>query len=312
MVLPFGRTDYKYTVEGWVYQEDRQFSIAPAGVTLSATKTYKASFNLLGQPTQLTHADDPTSPSVTTLTYDERGLPFTLSRVVGNQSTLLGQLERNLAGEVTLRTSGFAQGQTWSYDDLGRVVSESFRSCSQGAVPYATSKSCAQTGTTVVGGEALSYYRSGDVKSVSDTSTGQKLTYTFDAQHQLASARSTPDATLYSGDFTYTPGGRVASAKISSSNATTDVRPRDVLYSYPAVTDTTNQVTDASPSARLAVRTRRMFPSFAGGPWGRNVHRHTGPPGGSNGRNRGPRGPRFPDDPSSGARRSIEPSSTCP
>ncbi len=221
--LPFGSIDYDYSVEGWATQEDRQFTITPegpSGPSLGDTRTYQVSYNALGQPIRVTHADNATTPTVTRAVYDERGLPQYVNRLVKDangveQPTLLARVARNTAGLPTTRYSNFDQGQSWTYDPLGRVSAHAIRSCTAALATPSVSQICAGSGTTV-GGETIAYHDSGDVDTMQDPFSGATIDYTFDAQHQLRHAE-TVAGSLYQADMTYSPAGRVQAAQVTSS-----------------------------------------------------------------------------------------------
>jgi RHS repeat-associated protein len=237
--LPFGTIDYDYTVEGRVSNEERAFTVAPGGVPLSDTRSYNVTYNALGQPVRIRHADtnsqpgDAGAPTVTRTIYDARGLPLDVNRLVDvsgtTTTTLLARVTRNAAGVPIERYSAFDQGQAWAYDALGRVTSHGIRSCTAGPVAISVSRTCAQSGMTV-GGETIAYYDSGDVESIQDPFTGKTITYSFDAQHQLVNAITTVGEPFYQADLSYTPAGRVRTARVTSSGP--GVSQRDVRHEY--------------------------------------------------------------------------------
>lgn len=297
-----GTTTYEYTVEGWVSEETRSFSVAPHGAVISDQRTIKRTYNAMGALERTVHADDPDAPTVTLAEYDERGLPHALyldplpeepapspggnppsldpirvtpdgrhsfaaptmlnrtfsiagfEKVVLTQTatepepshTLLAKLDRNLAGAVTRRTSDFAQAQTWGYDDLGRIRAGIIRAC-PGQYGISASQSCATSGS-VIGGEHLTYTSLGNVRTVTDAASGKSIRYTYDAQHQLATAVSTPAAD-YAANFLYSPAGRVTEAYVSGTGP--GVLERDVLYDYPDI-----GAADADPSTVSALQPR--------------------------------------------------------
>ncbi len=284
--LPFGSIDYDYSVEGLVTQEDRQFTITPdgpSGPSLSDARSYQVSYNALGQPLRVTHADDGATPTVTRTTYDERGLPLYVNRLVNvsgtEQPTLLARLVRNTAGVPTTRYSDFDQGQAWTYDPLGRVASHGIRSCTASLVTPSASRTCAESGTTV-GGETIAYFDSGDVDTIQDPFTGATMEYTFDAQHQLLHAE-TLAGSLYVADLTYSPAGRVDTAHVTSSapgavarNVSHEYSPADPPNDPPAdphavrrLVDQTSQntvgVLDYDPTGNL---THKTWSAGAGDP----------------------------------------------
>lgn len=237
--LPFALVDYQYTVEGWVTNENRAFTIRPAGVALSDTRSYNVTYNALGQPLRVEHADangqpgDAGAATVTRTTYDERGLPLYVNRLVDvnntTTTTLLAKVVRNTAGLPTTRFSDFNQGQAWTYDPLGRVTSHGIRSCTAAPVAPTVSRTCAESGTTV-GGETIAYYDSGDVESIEDPFSGAKVNYTFDSQHQLVNATTSIGDPFYEADLSYTLAGRVETARVTSAGP--GVAQRNVRHDY--------------------------------------------------------------------------------
>jgi RHS repeat-associated protein len=234
--LPFGAIDNYYTIDGLLKREDRSFAISPFGTSLSDSRSMNIVYNVAGQPTRVKHADSAASPTIIDTTYDARALPRLLKHAAGSPSTLLAQVDRNLAGVPTVRFSGFAQGQTWSYDPLGRVVAHRVRAClGQGPVTPATSRTCASTTGTIQGGESIAYDDAGNVESLEDGLRGTQFAFSYDRQHQLESAAtilSPVGSVEYSAELTYSPAGRVFSANIQSSNTGADVWPRNVTYDY--------------------------------------------------------------------------------
>lgn len=218
------------------------------------------SYNALGQPVRVVHADESETPVVTVTEYDERGLPQALSRTDGELSSVLAHIDRNLAGVATTRASGFGQGQTWSYDSLGRVTDHRARACPAiGATDLASSRQCAESGAVPLGGETLRYYPSGNLATLAEPINGVEFGFSYDFQHQLSSVTTVQSgltSVAYEADFAYTPGGRLLSARVASDNTSPDVWPRDVEYDYQA---SAKSITTTTPASACGpTRCRRM------------------------------------------------------
>src|SRR5690606_6798537 len=94
------------------------------------TRTQTFTYNAAGQPVSVSHGDDAPGQAATlsTLTYDLRGQPSTLSWHPGGTPALLATGTRNPAGLVTALSSpiggssGDAVETAWVRDLLGRVT----------------------------------------------------------------------------------------------------------------------------------------------------------------------------------------------
>lgn len=241
--LPFATIEYEYTEEGFVSREERALNVAPFPMMMgpiNSTLAQTFDYDAQGKVIEVAHADLVTLPTTTTTTYDERGLPLAVSVNTGTGSMELARLTRNLAGVPTQRTS-FGMTHQWFYDTLGRVDDHKIIRPQQPGQPIA--------------GENLTWDSVGNVRSVAyypSGTMGKTLTYTYDKQHQLATAVAS-DGT-YSGNFEYSAAGRLLHVDIGSTIETTDVAPRNVRYGYEPV-----EVPDpANPGSTITIPGDRM------------------------------------------------------
>jgi RHS repeat-associated protein len=227
--LPFdGAIDHAYSAEGRLIEQRRSFNIAPFGEAVSDARVIRISYNALGAPVDVEHADHASMPTTTTHVYDDRGLPVALTGSGGPSLApprALARLHRNLAGVPTHRYNDYGpHGQNWTYDDLGRVVDHQIR----GRVCGISETGCS---IVTVGGETLYHDDVGNLQAQTNRAIDATLMFAYDSQHQLTSATST-DGLLYDASFTYTPAGRLDTASVFSGDRRAQVRSRDVWYDY--------------------------------------------------------------------------------
>jgi len=227
--------------KGWgsriTYTKTTQhIAVDPFGTgAVTDTSVIEMSYNALGAPKQVVHADG----TKTLHEYDARGLPSVLS--AWGKSTPdaapawleLGKVERGISGAPIRRNTPLSnQLVQWRYDRNGRVTSTGIFTlpCTPSggfdtACKYA-----------LVAGERLTYEDVGNVRSVENIAHAHVLDFTYDPQHQLETAvsRATNHAAAgetYAAYFGYHPGGRVREVDITASAA--DIPNRHVRYDYP-------------------------------------------------------------------------------
>lgn len=214
----FADTSFEYTDEGWVAAEILDVNgVAPFGAASALTdaRTIRTTYNALGAPKRIEHADGQT---VTEYTYDERGQIRTVdAHSISDPTTIvqLASFTRSVAGVPRVRTTSSGYSHEWTYDQLGRVLDHQAR---------------AAAGATFAG-EEIDYGSTGNVRSLLNHAASLRLNFTYDTQHQLLTASSEDGGAAYDAAFTYSPGGRVLTSRIQSANP--DVRSRDVTHTYP-------------------------------------------------------------------------------
>ena len=212
VTLPFGSVAYRYDVHGRVAREERTFSSTYLAQA-NATQWVERAYNLLGQPTQVSW-DDGTRWQVT---YDTRGLPAAVNWAKPGERVppTLAAYERSLAGAPRVHRSTYDQQRTWTYDALGRVVTDRV---------FQPSTNRSSWSERTYGYDGL-----GELRIVSGQTNGvsAKATYEYDSRHRLLRAKGPSN---YLATFAYTAGGNVARAKVTGS----DQPDRDVNHHYGA------------------------------------------------------------------------------
>jgi RHS repeat-associated protein len=223
---PLWTRSYQHDARGNLVQDSFDFDLEPAlGVAIADTRTLVRSFNPIGAVVEEWHGDGstPGGSTHTTTAYDRRGLPKTLT---WQQTTpiVLATATRNGAGLVTALGNG-TTNQVWTHDSIGRVTSMQASSTLM-SPPVQIS-------------EAFTYYGTDDPQTLATFRAGlgtQNFTFSFDDRHQLVFAENDAD---YTGDFSYTPGGRLATATVTAPGGAPLAPPRDVEYIYPTVAEVT-------------------------------------------------------------------------
>lgn len=164
--------------------------------------------------------------------YDARGLPSHINayRMPSGSSQAVGVQTRNVAGLVTKRKTNLPGNKwvesNWSFDKLGRVTSQ-----------------VVQKGPTItpVVRQDICYFGNDDPKQL-DHHLGlmfKRFAYEYDYRHQLTDAIETTVPGYYTGEFAYSPAGRLLFAAELSSVAPSngvpqgsDLKPRTVDYQY--------------------------------------------------------------------------------
>lgn len=202
---------FNYDAGGHIQSSSQRFLL---GWAPQDARTEAATYNALGAPAVLTHADG----TQAIYSYDRRGLPAE----VRTPQAVVAAERRNSAGLVVGRTlsPSFPVGSiTWTYDALGRPTHQEVRGrVSSWGFPG------------IVGSQTTTYYDSGDVRHVNEVivSSGRSFDYTYDRQSQILGAR---DNRGYLATNVYTPAGRLLGAKLTVP-ATADIQGRDVFYDY--------------------------------------------------------------------------------
>ncbi|WP_440073266.1 RHS repeat-associated core domain-containing protein [Streptosporangium sp. OZ121] len=150
------------------------------------------------------------------LAYNRDGTAAQAEFVIGGKTMAIRQ-HRNSAGVVTSRkintrdTAGFGTRDTYyNHDRFGRVTAVTNRAPGSG-------------GAAQHYRQTLSYYGNGQIHRIAEqlgdaSAPAATTTYTYDDRLQLQSATQSGGAG-YFGGFTYTPGGRMAGANITTNPA---------------------------------------------------------------------------------------------
>ncbi|MFC8278183.1 RHS repeat-associated core domain-containing protein [Streptomyces sp. NPDC057271] len=183
-----------------------------------------------------------------TYAYDQAGQPLSLrTRIAGSPLLTVAELTRNAVGQITRRQAN--PGGVAGY--AGQTANRTYTPTGQ---PDDFSLTVGTTSVYTIdnsyngGGRLLSTYE----QLINNAAT--TFTYNYDARHQLTSARQTavqPGGGVdYIAAFTYTDGGRLASANIGNTAPAVRMNPRNVSYMYdPANPQRLTQLTkpDATP-----------------------------------------------------------------
>jgi RHS repeat-associated protein len=234
---PTWSRSYEHDARGNVIEDSLHFDLEPAlGVAIEDTRTRVRTFNPLGGVVDEWHGDGTTlsGSTHTTTSYNRRGLPATLT---WQQMTpvVLATATRNGAGLLKSLGAG-AVTQSWTHDTLGRVTSTSATSTASGQPTIS---------------EAWTYYATDDPHTLATSRTGmatRNFTFSFDDRHQLENAF---DDAGYAADFSFTAGGRLATAAVASVAAPL-APPRDVDYVYPDPQDADYDLLDPEAVRALA------------------------------------------------------------
>jgi RHS repeat-associated protein len=211
---------FAYDPRGNVKTDTLGFALPASVGTLSDTRTVSREYNALGGVTSEKHGDDPASPTSTTTTFDRRGAAKTVTWQQMPPVTL-ATATRNGAG-LTTSILGASVRQSWTYDQLGRVIDL---------------KGSGPPGLTVRVSEQWTYYGLDDPETITTFRSGlsqRLLTFSYDDRHQLTDADD--DINGYTGHFEYLASGRLDRAYIASVGAPM-APPRDVDYLYANTSD---------------------------------------------------------------------------
>lgn len=231
-------TSYSYDPEGNTSGESRAFDFG--GVT--GTRATSTTYGPFGRVAEHAYADNAVGTTAQTrarFQYDARGLPSGLSWITPKTSPStdaprpIATQVRNTAGQVLSRTAQLAAtpstwgwrdlASTWTYDRLGRMTSVAVADAAGGA-PFAR--------------QALAYRGLDDPRSmqhVMGTAT-YDFVYDHDVRHQLTAVSEA--AGKYSAGYTFTPGGKLATARVNApAQMGGAVVNRDVNYAYASGVD---------------------------------------------------------------------------
>ena len=206
--------EFQYDAFGRATSSSQRFLVSGAPTT---TLTTTATYNAIGGPTRVDHADGTTA----FYAYDRRGLPvelWTPSYDVARQS-------RNPAGLVKKRVFRYSGGNaramtTWIYDQLGRLKEQRV----QARPTFSWMDVAIQT---------HEYFASNDVRATSETliSSTRTMKVAYDHQSQI---KGVEDTRGYSASYEYTPAGRVLQQRLVVPPGA-DTPARDVFYDYDEV-----------------------------------------------------------------------------
>jgi len=234
---PIGMTTYEYDAEGEVSSEHRDLEVnVGGGDPIAIDERLSMTYNALGAPVDMSHQRTGDGTSLIRTTYDEMGYPHSVGAGYSSVETpsdtiTLATLEVSpYTGVARGRhgASSAAPSQTWTYDDIGRIVSNKVSASG-----------------TLRAGEGATYYANGNVATLLDHGSGVTFSYEYDPQDQLIGV-STSDPSFYAAAFEYTKNGRVQTAYTGSSNTSADVFPRDVNYYYPWGYEAPHSILDRS------------------------------------------------------------------
>jgi RHS repeat-associated protein len=216
------RTSATYNAQGQPLTSTQEFTAADYNLTRSLGRTYFIS----GAPRQTSYNDSIGGANATTstLSYDPRGLPASVSITAQPRGAEVTSLTRNVAGLVTLRSanvSGGANTSTWIYDKLGRVENHEIK-----------------VGTTQIARQLLAYQGNDDPQTLDHwlgPTNRKQLTFGYDYQHQLTSVGETQLPNAFTATYNYRTSGSGRLAGVTEAAAAlagSDVMPRNVTYVY--------------------------------------------------------------------------------
>ena len=193
---------------------------------VSGERRVKTNYGPGGKVVEVDYGDGASTDVTGTIarySFDERANPSRLETKLTNSGSFSTQAEfiRNPSGLVTqrLRNGSPSQNAMWTYDQLGRITSQSV---------YA--------GSTKVADQLLTYWGSDDPKTLSHSGYGieqRDFAFFYDDRHELAEV--TTDDSSFASSYAFTPGGRLSHATVNALEADgSDVRNRDVDYIYQA------------------------------------------------------------------------------
>jgi RHS repeat-associated protein len=206
-----GEVAYTYGPRGLHLTETRIFTLDTLA-QLDVTKAVNREYNALDELTRSTWDDG----QMWSIAYDGRGLVETVRWYdpAAENWQNVADYERSLAGLPLARGSSYGQTRTFTYDSLGRPLTD-----------------VVTVNDSPLADRSYTYNDSGDLVGVEGQTNGVSAaaTYTYDAQHRLLSA-SGPNG--YTGAFTYSAAGNVQTAEVSWNGSAEN---RHVRYEYGAV-----------------------------------------------------------------------------
>lgn len=208
---PFGEVAYGYEARGLLATETRSISL-DAPVQLNVTQSVTREYNALGLPTISTWNDG----QKWRLNYDQRGLVRQVrwhNPAIGDWQEV-ADYERNLSGLPRMRHTSFGQSRAFTYDTLGRPLTD-----------------VVEVNGSTIAERRYTYSGAGDLAQVSGRTNGVSAdaAYSYDQHHRLLTA-SGPNG--YQGQFSYSMAGNVQSASVDWNGSNES---RAVDYEYGAV-----------------------------------------------------------------------------
>lgn len=195
-------------MRGDITVEERSISISDA-VLLSVTQRVERDYNALGQFTESSWEDG----QRWRISYDERGLVDTVEwlDLQTDMWQVVADYDRSVAGFPRVRTTSFDQNRSFTYDPLGRHLTDTI---------VANGAEIATRGYT--------YSDAGNLTEVSGGTSGESAAafYTYDSQHRLLTANGPND---YSAAFSYSPAGNIVTADVTWMGSP---HTRNVRYEY--------------------------------------------------------------------------------
>jgi len=214
---------FTYDARGQVTAETLAFDLEPAlGVPIADSRTQHRNYSGLGQVADQWHGDglDQGTSTHTQVSPNDRGLPAAIV-LFGDTPSVHAIALHNAAGVMTSLVSKGVQ--TWTHDVLGRVTRMEARS-SVATPPVQIS-------------EDFTYLGMDDTASLTTFRHGlgaHEFTFDYDRRHQLVGASSNQE---YEALFSYTRGGRLATAYVDAPAGAPLALPRDVTYEYAGTQD---------------------------------------------------------------------------
>ena len=213
--LPGGTASYTYDARGLPTKEAWSLRTSVGAASVTAEQFVLREYNALGTPIRLEYDNGQRFR----IDYDTRGLPSDIFWWEGTWKRI-ARYTRARGGQPRKRSTDFAQERVWTYDVLGRVLTDTVR---------------VGTNANVVG-QPVSvrnyvYGALGEFESVSGF-TGKldaRARYAYDARHRVTGATGPAG---YSGAFTYSSTGNVVTSSVSWPMGADN---RSVIYQYGAV-----------------------------------------------------------------------------
>lgn len=237
VTVPFGGMTYGYTAEGWMSSETRSFTINLSGEILQINEVADYVHDPDGEAHEITHTDAQTASWRLDYIGDADGLPFRVDAGrVGDPFTTIATVQRGRGNVVRSRSGPAGQSQSWSYDALGRVKIMGV-----------------STTAGMVVQQSLTYWQTGNVRTLGSSTLGGPFEYHYDPQYQITGVGG--GQTDYLAAFSYSPAGRVTRAMVSSTLPGAQVTSRDVMYHYASASAPTHQLSNVSNGAPLVTMT---------------------------------------------------------
>ena len=225
------QSDRVYDGRGNVAHEFASLNMAGYNVT----RGFGRSFGVNNAPKETNHYDahGGVGNTVTTQSYDRRGLPSSMSlhrQGTGLHRRTIAVQKRNVAGLVIERKTPVSSAwptwpsieSDWTYDTLGRVTSQ---------IVQKTSGSTEQ-----VVREDLTYFGNDDPATLTrrlGALSSKTFAFSYDPRHQLIGVAELALPNAFTANYQYGDAGRFAAATVAATPLPgQDVVPRDVLYQY--------------------------------------------------------------------------------